>query len=341
MTVFVVLALLLAVGAAVAVSWPLLGRREARGQAPRSRLGLALLPLIPATGGALYLASSDWDWDAPAAPVAVEEAPSLEALVAQLEQRLGESSDDLEGWKLLGRTRAVTGNFVGAGEAFARALQLSNGEDPEAMVGYGEALVRQDASQFEGEAGKLFERALQRLPDDPRALWYGGVTAWRLQDFPEARARWQRLRQLGGEPEVMAFLDERIAEIDAMLGPSEPSGDLSAGIRVLVELDPALAGKVTPGAMLFVLARKGDRGPPLAVQRRMASEWPVEVVLTDRDAMLPGTTLTDVGALRVVARISSSGQPVASAGDLFGEVAYDPSGPDRLSILIDRQVGAD
>ncbi|MGA0099702.1 MAG: c-type cytochrome biogenesis protein CcmI/CycH, partial [Steroidobacteraceae bacterium] len=61
----------------------------------------------------------------------------------------------------------------------------------------------------------------------------------------------------------------------------------------------------------------------------------------DRDAMLPGTSLTGVGALRVVARISSSGQPVASTGDLFGEVAYDPGVTDRLSILIDRQVGAD
>lgn len=340
MTVFVVLALLLAVGAALAVSLPLLGRRESE-VVTHSWLGLSLLLLLPAAGGALYLASSDWDWDAPAAPVAVDEAPSLEALVAQLEQRLGESPDDLDGWKLLGRTRAVTGNFAGAGEAFARALQLSNGEDPEAMVGYGEALVRQDASQFEGEAGRLFEQALQVLPDDPRALWYGGVTAWRKQNFVQARARWQTLRQMGGEPEVMAFLDERIAEIDAMLGPAEPSGELSGGIRVLVELAPALAGRVTPDAMLFVLARKGERGPPLAVQRRLASELPVEIVLTDRDAMLPGTSLTGVGALRVVARISSSGQPVASPGDLFGEVAYDPSTSDRLSILIDRQVGAD
>lgn len=340
MTVFVVLALLLAVGAALAVSLPLLGRRESEG-VTHSWLGLSLLLLLPAAGGALYLASSDWDWNAPAEPVAVEEAPSLEALVGQLEQRLGESPDDLEGWKLLGRTRAVTGNFSGAGEAFARALQLSNGDDPEAMVGYGEALVRQDASQFEGEAGRLFERALQRLPDDPRALWYGGVTAWRKQDFGEARARWQLLRQQGGEPEVMAFLDERIAEIDTMLGPAESSGSLSDGIRVLVEVDPSLAGEYAPDAMLFVLARKGERGPPLAVQRRLASELPVEIVLTDRDAMLPGTSLTGVGALRVVARISSSGQPVASPGDLFGEVAYDPGVTDRLSILIDRQVGAD
>ncbi|MFZ9050908.1 MAG: tetratricopeptide repeat protein [Steroidobacteraceae bacterium] len=340
MTAFLIVALLLAVGAALAVTWPLLRSGEEEGKG-RSWLGPALLLLLPAAAGVAYVGSSDWQWDAPAGPVAVEEAPSLETLVGQLEERLRESPDDLDGWKLLGRTRAVTGNFSGAGEAFARALQLSGGDDPEAMVGYGEALVRQDASQFEGEAGRLFERALQRLPDDPRALWYGGVAAWRKQDFVQARTRWQRLRQQGGEPEVMAFLDERLAEMDAMLGPSEPSGDLPGGIRVLVELAPELAGAVTPDAMLFVLARKGERGPPLAVQRRMASELPVEIVLTDRDAMLPGTSLTGVGALRVVARISSSGQPVASTGDLFGEVAYDPGVTDRLSILIDRQVGAD
>lgn len=337
MSGFIALALILAVAAALAVAWPLL-RQRAVDQGRRSILGPVLLLLLPVAAGALYLESSDWDWNAPDTPAVDSAPPSIEVLIAQLEQRLVESPEDLEGWKLLGRTRGVTGDFAAAGEAFARALQLSGGTDPEAMVGYGEALVRQDAAQFEAEAGGLFERALEQLPEDPRALWYGGVTAWRKQDFDSARTRWQKLRTQGGEPEVMAFLDERIAEIDAMLGPAASSEADQHGIRVKVNLAPGLENRVPEGAALFVVARKGDRGPPLAAQRRLAAELPLEVVITDRDAMLPGTSLKGAGLLRILARISATGQPVASPGDLFGEVAYDPASGAGVSVVIDQVV---
>jgi cytochrome c-type biogenesis protein CcmH len=89
---------------------------------------------------------------------------------------------------------------------------------------------------------------------------------------------------------------------------------------------------------LFVIARRGSGGPPLAVQRHPAGAWPRSVRLTDADAMLPGISLASGGPLKLVARISTSGQPVAASGDLVGEVGYDFDSAHPASITIDRIV---
>jgi hypothetical protein len=60
--------------------------------------------------------------------------------------------------------------------------------------------------------------------------------------------------------------------------------------------------------------------------------------MTDADAMLPGTSLAAAGRLRIIARISRQGGPVAASGDLFGEVGYDFSSASPATVIIDRIV---
>jgi hypothetical protein len=60
--------------------------------------------------------------------------------------------------------------------------------------------------------------------------------------------------------------------------------------------------------------------------------------MTDADAMLPGTSLAGAGPLRIVARISRQGGPIAASGDLFGEVGYDPASASPVTVTIDRVV---
>ena len=54
--------------------------------------------------------------------------------------------------------------------------------------------------------------------------------------------------------------------------------------------------------------------------------------------MLPGISLASGSPLKLVARISTSGQPIAASGDLFGEVGYDFASAHPASITIDRIV---
>ena len=60
---------------------------------------------------------------------------------------------------------------------------------------------------------------------------------------------------------------------------------------------------------------------PLAVKRFVASQLPIEVTLSDADAMMPALKLSSFAEVILGARVSKSGNPIAQAGDLFVESA--------------------
>jgi cytochrome c-type biogenesis protein CcmH len=340
-TAFVAIAALLLAAAVGLLAWPLLGWRGAGGSAARSRTAAALVAvLVPAAAILVYVQASNWDWDAPTEPPAIT-APDLQRVVSELREKLARQPDDVEGWKLLGRSATVLGDYALARQAFGEANTRSQGRDAEAVVGYAESLVLVEEHEIDGQAAVLFERALELAPDNPRALWYGGITAYRRGDMALARQRWVELQNHDLPPDLRQVLAERLAELDQALGP--PAGTASpvtaAGtIDITITLDPALAGRAPPGATLFVIARRGTGGPPLAVQRRAVGSWPVTVRLGDGDAMLPGTRLLGSGPLTLIARVSANGQPIAASGDLFGEVGYDSTSAHPASITMDRIV---
>ena len=58
---------------------------------------------------------------------------------------------------------------------------------------------------------------------------------------------------------------------------------------------------------------------PLAVKKLTVKDLPVEVSLSDSDAMMPTMKLSSFNQVIVGARVSKSGNPVAQSGDLFVE----------------------
>jgi cytochrome c-type biogenesis protein CcmH len=363
-TVFIIIAAVLTAVAVLLAAWPLFRPRTDEGGKPvkpsRQAAG-ALALFVPFLAFVTYFNVSDWRWDERAAATHARDgdsqAASLQQVAEQLEARLQRNQGDAEGWKMLGRTYVVMGSFDQALGAYQKAFTLTSGQDMEALLGYAEAKVLVDESAFEGEAGQLFERAVTAEPNNPKALWYAGLTAFRKQDLPTARARWSALRQLGGPDEILQIVDQRIAEIDQQIGAAptaavtpppvsaatpEPAGAEApapeGGIPLRIELAPQLAGRVPPGTTLYILARSAAGGAPLAAVRRSADELPLDVTLTDGNAMVPGTSLTQVDSLSLVARVSFTGRPIASTGDLFGEVRYDPSAKGRIKLTIDQVV---
>ena len=118
------------------------------------------------------------------------------------------------------------------------------------------------------------------------------------------------------------------------LGVAAPP-EVSGGVAVRVSTDAAL----DPATPIFVIVRRPDvPGPPVAVQRLVARDLPTEVTLTDADAMLPGTTLSDLAALEVVARASLSGSPTRTSGDLESAVVTTQLGPETTALHIEHVV---
>ena len=60
--------------------------------------------------------------------------PGMEDAVASLQERLANNPEDVEGWKMLGRTQNAMRNYAGAAEAFERAMALENGQSADTLV---------------------------------------------------------------------------------------------------------------------------------------------------------------------------------------------------------------
>jgi cytochrome c-type biogenesis protein CcmH len=344
-TIFIVICALLTAAAVALLVWPLLRPAKA-GAEPTPRSGIAATvvgAVMPLAAFAIYFLATSWSWD-PARHAETAAAGDLQQMVAQLQARLANQPDDVEGWKLLGRSATVMGDYVLARDAFGRANEQTQGKDPEALVGFAESLVLNDEREIDGRAAEMFEQALAMSPDDARALWYGGIVAYRRGDMGLAQQRWVELQNHDLPPDLRQVVAERLAEIEKSQGrapvdaAAAPKASATDSIELSIDIAPALAGKVPQGATLFVIARRGEGGPPLAVVRRAAGGWPQRISMTDANAMLPGVSLASGGALKVIARISSSGQPVAVSGDLFGEVGYDFTSANPAGIVIDRIV---
>jgi cytochrome c-type biogenesis protein CcmH len=337
---FVLIAGTLATGAAILLLPPLLRRREdARPAASMAAVAVLIVTLLGGAG--LYATFSNYGWlDTP--PVA--DTPA--AMTARLADRLAHEPGKLEDWLLLGRSYAVIEQYPLAIRAYQRADRIANGASVDAILGVAESMLAMDSSELNGAAGKLFERALQLEPGNPKALFYGAFAALARGELPVAKQRFQGMLALNPPPEIRATIEKRIADIDAAYngtGPSAPAADAAAPaadataqVAVHVTLAPALAAKVPADAALFVAARDPKSpGPPFAV-KRLPAKFPVDVVLTAADAMMASRSIRGGQQLEVVARVALGGTPTATAGDPFGQVSYHVGADGKLNIVIDR-----
>lgn len=345
MTLFIVICALLTGLAVTLLVWPLLRPAAMVAAAPqRANIAATIVAAgLPLLAFAVYFWASNWSWDTAQQVANPSAAPDIQQMVAKLRDRLSQQPDDVEGWKMLGRSSTVLGDYPAARDAFSQAYTRSQGQDPDAVVGYAESLVLNDEREIDGQAAELFEKAVTMAPDNARALWYGGIIAYRRGDLALAQQRWVELQNQELPPDLRQMVAERLSELERQ--PNAPPSlrpntvpPASAAASISIELAPALAAKLPPEATLFVIARSGEGGPPLAVVRRPPGAWPVAITMSDADSMLPGTSLATAGALRLIARISHSGQPTATTGDLYGEVSYDFATTKPVTLTIDRIV---
>ncbi len=111
----------------------------------------------------------------------------------------------------------------------------------------------------------------------------------------------------------------------AACSEDKPVSDVNQGATIsgLVDVSPDLKAKITGNEVLFIIARK-DVGPPLAVKKIPAPQFPVAYVLSDQDVMFPGTPFQ--GEVKVVARVDKDGMAgPAQAGDFEGTSTKNPA----------------
>lgn len=117
-------------------------------------------------------------------------------------------------------------------------------------------------------------------------------------------------------------------------GPSSnpTAAAASQPISGTVVLAPELVGQVPEGAVLFLVARNAAGGPPLAVQRIQAPQFPFEFSIGPEDRMIK--TMPFAGSIQITARVDADANATTrTAGDLFGS-SVGPHSPGDAGIQL-------
>lgn len=352
MTSFWTFAFAIALIACAVILVPLLRAHFAdHGKTPRPGLtigtGAVIALLLPVAALMLYAHWTSWNWGNPAQQASEsEETHSMEEAISNLEARLRQQPGDVNGWRMLGRSYMSMREFKKALVAFQKAVELTGGA-PEDQADYAEALALTDPEGLQGEAGDIFRELVESAPENPKVLWYGGLTAFESGNEAEGERLWSRLLELEPPDAIRQIVEERMGETTSPAAepaavaetPSPTDATPEDGITLTISIDPALVSRLGDPVPLFIFARAGQgAGPPLAVIRRSSAELPLAVNLSDQNAMTDGVSLLDHEELTLVARLAIGGSPAANSGDLFGEVKYSRSNGPRTAIVIDQVV---
>lgn len=333
--------------------------------------GIALAIVLPLLAVALYAVIGTPAAVLPQVAQAQRATADMEQLAAKLAQKMEQNPDNPEGWIMLARAYKSMGRWDDAERAYAR-IEAELEKSAELLAEVAELLVQKN-NGFDPRSRELVQKALRLEPDNMLALFLGGGEAFAAGRYAAAMEYWGRLLprlEPGSEDARMvessiAMARERsgagkqaaaggdvlsgtaVPRDDAHRGVVKPGAEKGAGktaakasdksVGGRVELAAALKGKAGPDDVVFIFARAVD-GPrmPLAALRVRAADLPLDFLLDDSQAVMPGANLSSAQQVRIEVRISRSGMATPGKGDLTGKSAVVKPGAKDLRIVIDQ-----
>jgi hypothetical protein len=118
--------------------------------------------------------------------------------------------------------------------------------------------------------------------------------------------------------------------------PAAATGATSGAIEGTLELTPDLVGRVPPGAVLYLIAKTAQGGPPVAVVRVANPSFPMRFSIGPDDRMNQSVPFADQVLISV--RVDADGNAMTrNPGDLEGASGTPNAPGDRgVTLLIDK-----
>ena len=146
-------------------------------------------------------------------------------------------------------------------------------------------------------------RRLQREPDDAGGWLLLARSYQHLGSHRDASIAYDRARALG---KTDPKLEESLSSGGDLAVQSAESPQVA--IRGRVSVDQAAEAIVQDTDTIFIFAKaSASQRMPIVAVRKSVADLPFDFVLTEKQAMVPGTSLADFNELFVTARISRSG----------------------------------
>ncbi len=274
--------------------------------------------------------------------------PTMDEMLARLEEKLKANPENAEGWFVLGRSYMSEKRYPEAVKALEKAYELV-GDHPNVLVSLADAVAMNTGGRISGRPEELLTKALKKSPDNTTALWLMGLAMQEQTKYKEAVQFWRRvLTQVQDDANTVAQLNAMIDKAMEKGGltaedvgkAEQPAETAGAEITVSVTLDETLKAEVSPGDTLFVMA-KAPNGPPmpLAAVKLKASDLPADVKLNDSQAMMPDLKLSKFPRVTVQARIAKSGGATAQSGDMESDsVETVTSGKPSIKLVIGKKI---
>ncbi|WP_296259207.1 MULTISPECIES: c-type cytochrome biogenesis protein CcmI [unclassified Pseudomonas] len=267
---------------------------------------------------------------------------SLAQMTDRLERAVKAQPDSAQSLYFLARTYMAQDRPADAARMFERAVAVA-GRQAELLGQWAQALYFAGNKAWTPQIQGLADEALKIDPNEVTSLGLKGINAFESRHFQEAVDYWKRLLAVlpptdpsrsaleGG----IAQARDRLVKSGGQVQDEPLLAAPAAHLKVRVTLSDALRSRVQPGDTVFVFARAVSGPPaPLAVKRVKVADLPVEVELTDADAMMPELKLSNFPEVQLVARVSRAGQP--TAGEWIGRSPPLPSNVTaRQALTID------
>jgi len=283
---------------------------------------------IPLLAGSLYFMLGNYQAVSHTAEMSVDpEATKLleiNKMVLRLAEKMKAKPNDAQGWLILGRSYKALEQYPQAADAFANAYRLL-GDQAEVMLLYADALAYVNNRNLAGRPSELVYKALALEPDNLNALWLGGMAKAQEGDAPAALKLWKKLEATlppgsDSQQEIKNLLSSLAKDTPLGQVQKEPEAKVSNfTLSVQVSLAPKLQKAAAAEDTVFIYAQ-AISGPkmPLAIVREHVSDLPLTVSLNDSMAMMPNMKLSNFASVKLLARISKSGNAMTQPNDLIG-----------------------
>lgn len=285
--------------------------------------------------------------------VAQGQAPqmSMQDAIKQLEQRLEQDPDNVDGQMLYARSQISLKNYDKAVKAYRKSNELVPNE-PAILTELAEAIALANNNRsFLGEPERLLTKAVELDPSNQKALWLLGMTFYEHKDYKKTNELWSNLYDMmsdaGAKNQLAQQLNdirtklglETINETQAPLKAIANNANLNIKISLSDELKEHLKGK---RALLYVYSKQPAGMPmPIAVIKQPLEQiikgFPIDLTMNDGNSLQPTRKLSDFKQIKIGARISFTGNAMPQAGDLQSdEILIDLPYVDTVELVIDK-----